>query len=419
MYLKASRSLRRPAPSSVLALAAGSAAVAGGAVAQTVDEIATSPDETVTVTGEKHSDSGLGKLQQDIQSTPQSIDAVDQHIMAAQSATRLQDALRYLPGVTLNSGEGGAHGDTVNLRGFTSNDDFFLDGIRDPGSYARDNFDAESIEILQGPSAVLFGNGSAGGAINQVSKQPSLAPLRAASLEFGTNAEYRGTLDVNQPIGEDAAVRINLMGEQSDVAGRDDTEQKRWGVAPSIAFGLHEPTKFTLSFFHQEEDNIPDYGIPFLFGEPAPVPRNLYYGLQNADRTQTNVNIMNAELVHEFSDALSLTETVRYANYWGNYRVSNPHFGNDFVGGAPAPGTPLDEIVVYRDRPSSEGTQTYLTSHTDLVAKFATGEFGHTVVAPRYRSRFRCFGSTSTGIPRSRVAAITAWQTSGVSTPFA
>jgi catecholate siderophore receptor len=337
--------------------------------------------ETVDVTGQRISDStNLDKLPTSIQNTAQSIEAISQQTIQEQSSTRLQDALRYAPGVTLNSGEGGAHGDNVNLRGLQSIDSFFIDGIRDPGSYARDSFDTETINVLEGPSAILFGNGPAGGIVNQVSKAPSLAPVREATIEAGTNTLFRGTADVDQPIGTDAAVRLNLMGEKSDVADRDVVQNKRWGVAPSIALGLNEPTRFTLSYFHQEEDDIPDYGVPFLFGQPADVPRQSFYGLKNYDSTETNVNIMTAKLAHDFNDNLSVSDTVRYANYFFVYRVSAPHFGDDFVGGAPAPGTPLDQILVYRDRPSSQGTQTYLTNHTDLIARFDTGGLSHILV---------------------------------------
>jgi catecholate siderophore receptor len=349
---------------------------------QSMPEQIADTTETVTVTGiADRPVEGLDKLQQKIQDTPQAIDTVSQQILQQQNTTRLQDALRYVPGVTLNSGEGGAHGDTVNLRGFAATDSFFLDGIRDPGAYARDSFAADKIEVLQGPSAFLFGNGSPGGVVNQVSRTPSLAPLASASLEFGTNDELRGTADINQPLGDTAALRFDVMGERSAVAGRDDVLQKRWGIAPSFSLGINEPTTFTLSWFHQVENDIPDYGIPFLDGAPAPVPRNLFYGLKDSDVTQTETNILTTRLVHRFDDGISVTNTLRYANYWGNFRVSAPHFGNDYTGGVPAPGTPLADIVVYRDRPSSEGTQTYLTDHVDAVAKFTTGPIAHTLVA--------------------------------------
>ena len=70
-----------------------------------------------------------------------------------QAVTRLEDALKNVPGITLNAGEGAARGDTVNLRGFSAFNDFFLDGIRDAAVYKRDSFDLQSVEVVKGPSA--------------------------------------------------------------------------------------------------------------------------------------------------------------------------------------------------------------------------------------------------------------------------
>jgi catecholate siderophore receptor len=345
---------------------------------------------------------GLAKLPDKLHATPETIDVVSQAAMKQQSVTSLQDALRYAPGITLNSGEGGAHGDNINLRGFSSIDSLFLDGIRDPGSFTRDSFDYQSLEVLQGPASVLFGNGSAGGLVNQTSKQPSLATRRDFDVETGTNDEARATIDVDQPIGPNAAIRVNLMGDTSGVADRDYVQQRRWGAAPSLTLGLNTPTVFTLSYFHQEEKDIPDYGIPFLFGEPAPVNRSNYYGLKNYDITETNVNIATATLKHDFNSDLSVTNILRYASYWADYRVSAPHFGDDFTGGAPAPGTPLDDILIYRDRPSSEGVQTYFTDHTDITGRFDTGSFANTAIGGielgRQTTDYRRFNNDYQGV---------------------
>ncbi len=158
-----------------------------------------------------------------------------------------------------------------------------------PVPYSRDNFNLETVQVLEGPSSVLFGNGQAGGVVNQVSKLPTTAPIRAGTLEFGTNSEFRGTADINQPLGDAAAIRLNVMGEASDTADRDYVHQERWGFAPSITLGMGEPTSFTLSYFYQNENNTPDYGIPFVFGAPAPVPRNTITACRrrpHADRSQ-------------------------------------------------------------------------------------------------------------------------------------
>jgi len=139
------------------------------------------------------------KLAGDLQDTPQSVTVVSGELMQAQATTRLEDALKNVPGITLNAGEGAARGDTVNLRGFSAFNDFFLDGIRDAAVYTRDSFNLESVEVVKGPSATLFGRGSTGGAINQVSKAPTLTALDAVTADFGTNHEYRATADIDAP----------------------------------------------------------------------------------------------------------------------------------------------------------------------------------------------------------------------------
>jgi catecholate siderophore receptor len=317
-----------------------------------------------------------------VQDTPQSVNVVPQQLLRAQATTRLEDALKNVPGVTLNAGEGAARGDTINIRGFSAFNDFFLDGIRDAAVYVRDPFNLESIEVLKGPSATLFGRGSTGGAVNQVSKAPTLDPLYALTADIGTNDEYRGVIDIDQPIGPSAAFRLNIMGESSEVAGRDYVRNRHWGVAPEAAFGIGTPTTVTLAYFHLSEDDVPDTGIPFVDGAPAPVSRSNFYGL-TSDHAISNVDIGTLRIRHDFNQSLTLASTTRYANYAFNYQFDAPNFGSaaDNGQGPPVPGEPLADILVGRDSPSSSGTQTNLTEQLDLTARFSTGFVRHTLVA--------------------------------------
>src|SRR5580658_3107694 len=175
------------------------------------------------------------KLPGDQLDTPQSLTVVSEKLMTEQANTRLEEALKNVPGITLNSGEGAARGDTVNLRGFSAFNDFFLDGIRDAAVYTRDTFDVDSVEVVKGPSATLFGRGSTGGAINQVSKAPSLSPLYSVTADVGTNHEYRATTDVDIPLNSTMAFRVNAMAETSKISDRDCVSNERWGLAPSLA----------------------------------------------------------------------------------------------------------------------------------------------------------------------------------------
>jgi catecholate siderophore receptor len=311
---------------------------------------------------------------------PQSTDTVTSQELAEQNLVLLQDALRNVPGVTLNSGEGGAHGDSVNLRGLSIPDSFFMDGVRDIGQYQRDTFNSEAVSVLLGPASAVFGRGSTSGVINSISKQPLSEPLAALTVAGGEADYWRGTGDFNLPLGDSAAARIAVMDQRNGVVERDQVLYRRYGVAPSLALGMGTPTRLTLSYFKEEENDIPDYGIPFIDGAPARVDRSNYYGLVNYDRTLTNTNIGSARLEHDFSDDLVLSDSLRYANYGFEYLLSAPFLGNDFVP-PPAPGTPYADIAVSRDQPSSAGTTSLLINRTDLTVKFAAGGVGHTLTS--------------------------------------
>jgi catecholate siderophore receptor len=361
-----------------LGLCATAVSAESSALAQTAeaDQPKTDPAaevKEVVVTGVRRLQGD--KLPQRLLDTPQSVTLVTQDLLREQGVTRLEDALKNVPGITLNAGEGAARGDTVNLRGFSAFNDFFLDGVRDAAVYTRDSFNLEAVEVVKGPSATLFGRGSTGGAINQVSKAPTLKPLATVTGELGTNDAYRGTIDVDQPIGPSAAFRLNAMGESSDVAGRDEVKTSRWGVAPSLSLGIGQATSATVSYLHQQEDDVPDTGIPFVKGRPAPVPRRAFYGLAS-DRTTGDDDIVTARVRHDFNPNLSVADTFRYANYDFNYQFDAPNFGSR----VPTVATPLNAILVGRDSPSSSGVQTNLTNQLDLTAHFTTGFLTHTVV---------------------------------------
>ena len=357
------------------------------------------------------------KLPGDQLDTPQSLTVVTEKLMSEQGNTRLEDALKNVPGITLNSGEGAARGDTVNLRGFSAFNDFFLDGIRDAAVYTRDSFNLQSVEVVKGPSATLFGRGSTGGAINQVSKAPFLDPVDVVTANLGTNDLYRVTADVNQPIADTSAVRVNVMGESSQVADRDFVRNRRWGFAPSASFGIGTPDTLTLAYLHQQENNVPDTGIPFVDGRPADVPRENYYGL-TANSVTTHEDIATARYVHDFSQDLMVSDTLRYAHYEFSWNASMPNFG----GNIPTPTTPLDDILVGRDQPASTGVQSNLTEQLDLTGRFETGFIKHTVAAGFEWSRqtldlnrlVNPFNSNNNWIPETPLLNPNPWETQPV-----
>ena len=182
--------------------------------------------ETVTVTDRRLT---IGLLPEKLLDTPQTVNVIPTEVIKEQGVTNLQDALKNVPGITLNAGEGGTHGDLVNLRGFSAGDDYFIDGLRDTGIYNRDVFDVQSIEVYKGPASTLFGRGTTGGVINQVSKSAQLYPVDDFTLSGGNNSEIRGTGDVNYVLGDTSAVRVNVMGQRNNVVGRPFARTQKWG----------------------------------------------------------------------------------------------------------------------------------------------------------------------------------------------
>jgi catecholate siderophore receptor len=314
------------------------------------------------------------------QDISQSTDTVSKKELAEQNLSLVQDALRNVPGVTLNAGEGGSHGDSINLRGLSIPDSFFMDGVRDIGQYQRDTFNTDSIAVLLGPASALFGRGSTSGVINSVSKQPMLTPLAAFTVSGGQIDYWRGTGDFNLPLSDTAAARITLMDQSNSVVARDQVHYHRYGVAPTLSLGIDMPTRLTFSYLKEEEDNIPDYGMPFIDGAPAHVERSNYYSLANYDRTRTNTNIGTLRFEHDFADGITLSDSLRYANYGFEYLVTGPFLGNDFVD-PPPPGTPYADINISRDQPSSAGTTSLAINRTDLTSKFDVGGFKNALTA--------------------------------------
>jgi catecholate siderophore receptor len=316
--------------------------------------------------------------------TPQTISTVSQETMDEQGVTTLRDTLRNVAGISLAAGEGGAQGDNLTIRGFAARNDLFIDGMRDFGSYYRDPFDMQEVEVLQGPSSVTFGRGSTGGVVNQASKSPGLAGFISGSVNVGTDLTRRVTLDVDKPLtllGSHAAFRVNLMGDMNDVAGRDIAENRRFGIAPSLALGLGTPTRWTFNYFHQNADDNPDYGIPWLFNGPAPVERENYYGFQKGNYLRTYDDIGTAKVEHDFDANITVRDQVRYANYVRDVLITEPQIVSQVTLAAPTLSTPLSQLEVNRHEIGANSVETMIDEQLDLTARFQTGFLRHTVVA--------------------------------------
>ena len=328
-----------------LALALPSLAAAQQLAPDGPDALARNTLPEVTVEGDlvdeyKVDEVDSPKFVKPLLDTPQTIQVISSDLFQSQAATTLTEALRNSPGVgTFYVGENGntTTGDAVYLRGFDTSGSIFVDGVRDLGSISRDVFNTEQIEVTKGPAGTDNGRTAPTGAINLVTKQPFAGDLGEAQVSWGSADQKRVTADFNRDIGEagGAAFRLNVMGQESGVPGRDEVENNRWGIAPSIAFGLGTPTRVFLDYLHIRQDNVPDGGVPTigLPGYTSPDPERPEIGLAprvdsenfygtDADHDRVTADMFTAIVEHDFSDDLKLHNVTRWGRTQQDYLLT-------------------------------------------------------------------------------------------------
>jgi len=336
------------------------------------------------------------KFTEPLLDTPQTISIISKEIIQQQGATTLTEALRNSPGVgTFYVGENGSTstGDAIYMRGFDTSGSIFVDGVRDLGSISRDVFNIEQVEVTKGPDGTEYGRTAPTGAVNMVSKQPTLENAVSASVSYGSGNHKRATADLNRATGDHSAFRLNVMGQDSGVAGRDHVKNDRWGIAPSLAFGLGTPTRVYLDYLHVKQTNVPDGGVPtigrpgysspdptrpFLADAPKVDPHN-FYGT-DADHDHVNADMFTAIVEHDFSPNLALHDTFR----WG--RTHQDYLLMSFMGSAanlltPDPADPATWTVARSNPNYKDQTNRIATNQTNLTASFATGAVVHDLSA--------------------------------------
>ena len=324
---------RRPLHAALLLALSASAAAADPAGTADNDAPAL-PDgshmlEAVQVTGSSvdndynATSANVAKVPTPLRDIPQSVTVIDRALLEAQGVTSFADALRNVPGITIGGAEGGQIGNNINLRGFTARTDVYIDGFRDRGQYYRDTFDLDAIEVLKGPSSMLFGRGSTGGVINQVSKVPLLHASGDVVATIGSDDRYRVSGDFDEPFSETGAARLNLFA-QDNHSTRDVMYYQDAGLAPSLRFGIGTPTEITLSALLQHNRDMPDYGLPPVNGKPADVDPDNFYGLTD-DRTLQDVAMIGGRLQHAFNDDLTLKNQLQYNWYRTDARETAPN----------------------------------------------------------------------------------------------
>ncbi|MEE4454641.1 TonB-dependent siderophore receptor [Novosphingobium resinovorum] len=314
--------------------------------------------------------------------TPKTVIVVPSQVIQDTGSTTFVEALRTVPGITFGAGEGGnPQGDRPLIRGFDAQGSTYIDGVRSVGGQSREIFAIEQIEVVKGGDSTMGGRGSAGGSLNLVSKMPHLGTSAQADLSYGTDDYKRATIDANYQLGETAAIRLNGMWHDADVAKRDVVTYNRWGISPSAALGLGTATRAFVNYYHMQSDDIPDPGIPFerpgnatyvntadqLAIGPADVDRTNFYGLANRDFRRTNTDELLLRAEHDLSDTIRLRATTKYANVKQAYVITQP---DDSQGN-------VVNGLVWRRANTRWSNVDSMVGQLDLAGKFDTGGIEH------------------------------------------
>ncbi|MGH7994876.1 MAG: TonB-dependent receptor [Opitutaceae bacterium] len=330
------------------------------------------------------------KYTRPIADVPQTVEVITPEVYGPQGAVSLSDVLRNTPGITFFAGEGGSAnhtgGDSFYLRGFDTSDSIFVDGVRDEGQATHDLFDVEQVEIFKGPSPDN-GRGGTAGYVNLESKLPQAEPLAELDYMHGFGAEGslasdRATLDLNEPLTggpvAGTAFRLNLMDQEGGVPARQHAENNRWGVAPSLAFGLGKPTRLFLSYEHQYEHNLPDYGLPSTVlaglvptGSPGfyspGADLSGYYGFANFDYEHVTLDAITARIEHDLAAGFTLSNQTRYDRTGRRVESSAP---SGSVTLAPKGEAAISQGIYETDNE-------ILSNQTNLAGQFRTGPVEH------------------------------------------
>src|SRR5262245_59853653 len=272
---------------------------------------------------------------------PQSVSVLTKDFIQDQGFQTLTDVTRYVPGVAIHQGEGNR--DELVIRGVDSSANFNVNGFRDDVQYFRDLYNAQSVEVLKGPSALAFGRAAGGGLVNRTLKEADGTRIYEATAQTGSYNDKRVSLDAGQAVNENVAVRFNAMYENSDTF-RDYGHLERYGINPTITLKPSDDTKIKLSyeFFHDfrlADRGNPSQGLPGTggalpgsgasrFNPTTPFAPNgnlsTFFGSPIYNYAKVEVQTGMAIIEHDFGDGLTMRNGTIYADYKRGYRNVYP-----------------------------------------------------------------------------------------------
>ncbi len=331
-----------------------------------------------------------------IRDIPQSITILTKQQLKDRNSLTLNQALAYVPGVTVAQGEG--QRDQLTIRGQPTTADFYTDGVRDDAEYYRDLYNIQAVEVLKGPSALIFGRGGGGGVVNRVTKKADGETLRAAQVSTGSFGRKRVSFDVGQAINDTLAARVNGLFEQS-YSYRDYFDMKRWGINPTFTWKPFDKTFVTLSYEHYFDHRTMDRGVPsvnfnahpsilaaqtaglgYLFpGYPAPTYRSTFFGNPDVNYAKTDVDRAVVMVDHTTDSGINIKNQTVYAHYAKFYQNTFANSAVAFTAGGCA-GTlpPCVQLSGY----NHETPRQNVFSQTDVTYTLQMApEIRHTLLA--------------------------------------
>lgn len=340
-----------------------------------------------------------------IAETPQSISVVPRQQMEDQQVESVAEALRYTPGVFSEYRGASNVRDEVIVRGFAYVPRY-LDGMLLGGDadYAKIYpYLLERVELLAGPSSVLYGQVNPGGIINMVSKKPIFDhPLREVELTIGNNMMFQGSFDFSDRIVGSDTLAFRIVGTGLSTNLQENfAKQQGIAIAPSLTWAPSADTTLTiLSGFEYE----PDFGYRNFLDAAGTVwpikgygyvPRDFFVSDPNYETAERTQAWIGYEFEHKVSDALTLRQKLRY--YWVDYDQYTLVWG--WTSADPKTGA---NTVVHRTASGGGDTWGTFTNDNQAEFKLSTGPAEHTILAGldyRFRSREYNWGYNWSDVP--------------------
>jgi iron complex outermembrane receptor protein len=300
---------------------------------------------------------------------PQSIQVVPQEVLRDQQVTRIEDAVRNVPGVnqSFNFGPLAA----FSIRGFTATQTNLLrDGLLDPvAGESTELSSIDRVEVLKGPASVLFGLGNPGGSINLVSKRPLSEPFYAIDATVGSYSYYRGAIDLSGPLDDSktALYRLNVAYRNSD-SFVDFFNGESLNISPVISVDIGERTNLILEGEYIKTRDSYASGVPvigsILSNPNGEVSRNRNFG-EPSDEFEQTITRLGYQLEHKFNDNWSLRNAFRLVSRDYTDQLTLPESLDE------------DNQTFNRVDREYELKNTNYALTANVVGKFSTGSIQH------------------------------------------